>query len=592
VRVESKRRGMAQHDGGTVGELQDDILLWDDNPAEIDLLGFDAVVAPVLAAVAMPDLDPLTIGVHGPWGGGKSTVLGLLSTELATGPYIVVRTNPWEYDDHADVKGTLIAQILQALEDRFHEDAGIRDKVKGLLTRISWSRATTALAKGVLTMQWDMEKLVEAFTPKEKDKPESMAGFRDAFADLIENLPEVDRVVVLVDDLDRCLPRAVMATLEAIKLFLSVRRMVFVVAADQSMVRNAISADLANAPRGETFAKHYLDKIVQLPVTLPRLAPQESEAYVGLLLSRPQCDEEQYAALVEHCRTRRRNGLFPLLGDMRDLSWRPDDDLLVLAGQLTHGLRSDRVSNPREIKRFLNAFGVRHHIAKARGLDIRPALIAKLLLLEDRYYGDFEKLAAAPEADRSDLLQGWETWARTGEGGPPDGISEESKTWAAAEPSLAGEDLGPYITLAASLAATVSLVAGMSDELAALLVRMIGPSEADRPLAIEAAADREVSDQRVILQGLFERTRQIDDIALIVWAAVELAKATTALADDVAAGIREHCWHRLDPGAAVDLAGSGVPALTELARELRDDQTIEPDVRAAVGEVLDANQQS
>jgi hypothetical protein len=546
----------------------------------------------VLAAVATPDLDPLTIGIHGPWGGGKSTVLGLLAVELAAGPYVVVRTNPWEYDDHDDVKGTLIAQILQTLEERFREDADVGNKVKGLLKRISWSRVTTALARGVLTMQWDLEQLVEAFTPKEKDKPESMAGFRDEFAELIDGLPDVERVVVLVDDLDRCLPRAVMATLEAIKLFLSVRRMVFVLAADQHMVRNAIAADLANAPRGETFAKHYLDKIVQLPVSLPRLSPQESEGYVGLLLSRPACDDEQYATLVDHCRDRRRAGRFPLLGDLQDLPWRPDDDLLVLAGQLTHGLRSDRVSNPREIKRFLNAFGVRNHIAKARGLDVRPALIAKLLLLEDRYHDDFEKLAATPEADRADLLRRWETWARAGEGEPPDGFSEETKTWAAAEPSLAGEDLGPYITLAASLAATVSLAAGMSDELAALLVRMTGQSEADRPLAVETASKRPVGDQRLMVQALFERTRQTDDIAVIVWAAVELAKVTVTLGEEVATGLREHCWHRLDPGAAVDLAGSGVPTLVELAAELRDDPSIEPDVRAAAGEILDAGKPS
>jgi hypothetical protein len=51
------------------------ILLWDVNPSEVDLLGFDAVVAPMVAAVSMSDLDPLTIGIHGPWGGGKSTIL-------------------------------------------------------------------------------------------------------------------------------------------------------------------------------------------------------------------------------------------------------------------------------------------------------------------------------------------------------------------------------------------------------------------------------------------------------------------------------------------------------------------------------------
>src|SRR5580704_554881 len=83
------------------------IHLWDDNPSTLDLLGFDAVVQPVLAALEQPDLDPLTISVQSPWGGGKSTMLELLYLQLRHQKrYVVVRTSPWEYDDHDDVRGT------------------------------------------------------------------------------------------------------------------------------------------------------------------------------------------------------------------------------------------------------------------------------------------------------------------------------------------------------------------------------------------------------------------------------------------------------------------------------------------------------
>lgn len=423
------------------GAVPATIGLWDDNPSAIDLLGFDAVVAPVLAAIKMPDLDPLTIGIHGPWGGGKSTVLGLLESDLSDDTYIVVRTNPWEYDDQSDVKGTLIAQVLGELGERFKGDQGVTKRIADLVKRISWSRATLALAKGALTMQWDIEKLVDAFTPKKKETAETMAGFRDAFADLIDQLPKVDRVVVLVDDLDRCLPPAVMATMEAIKLFLSVEKMVFVIAADKEMVRDAIAASLAEAPRGERFAQRYLDKIVQLPVSLPRLAPYEAEAYIGLLLTRAGCDENQFSELVDHCRRRRADRHVPLLWGFEEGQFRPTDDLLSLAGQLTRGLSADRVTNPREIKRFLNEFGVRRTIAEQRKLTVRPAVIAKLLLLEDRLPKDFEVLATTPEADRRDLLQRWEAWAadekksktpddvvRSRRSGPPLSLSSPART--------------------------------------------------------------------------------------------------------------------------------------------------------------------
>lgn len=566
-----------------VGKLD----LWDDNPSAVDLLGFDAVVSPALAAVELPHLDPLTIGIHAPWGGGKSTILGLLNAELESKfSFVVVPTNPWEYDDQVDVKGTLIAEVLTALEARFGESAGVKEKVGNLLKRISWSRATQALATGALTMQWNVTEIINAFTPKKPETPESMAGFRDAFKELVDSLPDVKRVVVLVDDLDRCLPPAVMATLEAIKLFLSVEKMVFVIAADQDMVRDAIALNLASTPRGERFAQHYLDKIVQLPISLPRLAPHEAEAYIGLLLARHACeDENDFAQLLEHCRTRRREDKTPLLGSFGKLPYKPSEELLSLAGQLAHGLKSDRVTNPREIKRFLNAFGVRQRIAESRALSVRPAVIAKLLLLEDRYRKDFETLAGTPEPDRAALLKAWEDWARGGKGNPPNGISEDSKAWAASEPFLQEEELGPYISLAASLA-TVSIAGAMSDELIDLTMRLVGSSVADRERAVEEAGKRSLTEQRLILQALFARARQSEDVSPIVDASVGLAKGTSELASDVAQGIHEHCWHRLDPAAAVEIAGSGVAELVDLARQLAADEAIDEGVRQAVRELL------
>ena len=112
-----------------------------------------------------------------------------------------------------------------------------------------------------------------------------MAGFKEQFARLVEDLPSVERVVVLVDDLDRCLPSAVMATLESIKLFLAVPQMAFVIAADQDMVRDSIAVSLGETNRSGAFAVRYLEKIIQLPITLPRLAITDAEAYIGLLLS-------------------------------------------------------------------------------------------------------------------------------------------------------------------------------------------------------------------------------------------------------------------------------------------------------------------
>ncbi|BDE14350.1 hypothetical protein MKCMC460_32100 [Mycobacterium sp. 20KCMC460] len=177
------------------------IRLWDDNPSTLDLLGFDAVVEPIVAAVRERNIHPLTLSVQSPWGGGKSTILKLIEAEFKDDDTcFVVSTNPWAYDDQVDVKGTLISEILHGIESQIPDPsikAKVAEKAKELLGRISWSRAAVAIAKGALTFQVDPKQIAEIFQPKDPGGPDSMAGFNDAYKELLALIPNVERVVIL-----------------------------------------------------------------------------------------------------------------------------------------------------------------------------------------------------------------------------------------------------------------------------------------------------------------------------------------------------------------------------------------------------------
>jgi len=558
--------------------------LWDDNPTGTDLLGFDAVVSPILDALATPDLDPLTIGVHSPWGGGKSTVLLLVDDALLDDErYFVISVDPWTFDDHADVRGTLIAQILDELFLRYEGTAGVSELVQELLRRISWSRVATALGKGALTMKWDVEELVKAFTPEKRNSDKSMSGFKDKFKELVCALPNVERVVVLVDDLDRCLPEAVMATLEAIKLFLSVEKMVFVVAADQDMVRDAIAASLSRTSRSEAFADHYLEKIVQLPIGLPRLAPHDAEAYIGLLLAGQHvpADGDALDMLIDHCAARRKAGETTLLADLGGLGWKPEPELLHLAAQLAQGLSADRLSNPRKIKRFLNAFGVRQSIAQARDVEIAPPVLVKMLLLETHHRTSFEHLAATAGPARQELLTAWEAWGRGETEDPPNKIDGATRDWAGSEPALAAENLDPYLVLAASLL-NVSAGGQVTDETATLVKAALSGGDAEAAAAVVKLAELPSTEQDAALNLLLASARRMPDLTKMFTAITAWAKAKPELADRVAEGMREY-WKRLNVGGVVDISSSGVPALLALLPEIHNDRTLDQMTRDTAG---------
>ena len=90
--------------------------LRDDNPSRIDLLGFGDIVAAVESTITRPELQPVTVSVNAPWGGGKTTVLQLLREKLdARDDVLVVYVSPWEYDRSTDAKATLIGAVLDRL---------------------------------------------------------------------------------------------------------------------------------------------------------------------------------------------------------------------------------------------------------------------------------------------------------------------------------------------------------------------------------------------------------------------------------------------------------------------------------------------
>jgi hypothetical protein len=528
--------------------------LWDDNPSLVDFLGFDAVVKPIVEAIDTPDVDPLAVGVHSPWGGGKSTVLNLIEADLKTsGRCVVIRTDPWRYDNHDDVRGDLIAEVLDQLGHRFKEDATASKRVTDLVKRISWNRVGLALAKGSLTMQWDTEELIKAFTPSKRSDEKSMAGFQDAFAELVLGLPGVDRVVVLVDDLDRCLPPAVMATLEGIKLFLAVKKMVFVIAADQDMVREAIAVGLGETNRSSAFAVRYLEKIVQLPVALPRLNQHDAEAYIGLLLAAAEGGSEpQVEALALHAAARRKTGDRPLLHDLGRLDWAPTQETLDLAAQLAIGLSADRLANPRQIKRFLNAFGVRSIVAEARDISIAPSALMKMLLLEDLYKSSFEALAALDPTARKALLTAWEVWGRGEEDVPkPDEVHQNTQHWAGSAPHLADIEIDPYLDLAATLL-SVSTGQQTSDTVIRLINQLLGEGEALRDAALVELADLDETEQRSAMEWMFGQARQIEDLDILFTMAVRWAESTPSLVDLVVSAASEFS-HRLTTGAVVQM---------------------------------------
>lgn len=117
-------------------------------------------------------------------------------------------------------------------------------------------------------------------SPKEEySAPQEINALRDSFE---AALLELDiTLIVLIDDLDRCLPETTISTLEAIRLFLFLPRTAFVLAADDQMIRHAVRKHFNGID--DELVTNYFDKLIQIAIRVPPLGTAEVRAYMMLL---------------------------------------------------------------------------------------------------------------------------------------------------------------------------------------------------------------------------------------------------------------------------------------------------------------------
>jgi len=405
--------------------------MWADIETSQDFLNFR--ISAGLAAEMILDAKgkPLSIGISGGWGVGKSSMVKLIEEELlaAKSKKIVYLTfNAWLYQGHDDAKAALMEEISQKLLDRAEHDKTFVVKAKELLARVQLFRLLRLGLEAVMTLKSGLpvsaitagaetafnhllsgdisaedvlkvEEFAETYKDdtkgllKPKKKPESppqmIHAFRNHFESLLKDLDIT--LVVFVDDLDRCLPPTVIGTLEAMRLFLFMERTAFVIAADEKMIKEAVRIHFAGASLDDDLVVSYFDKLIQVPLRVPPLGINEARAYLMLLFSEnselsPERKEQVRSAvnarLAESWKGDLVNPEF-VLGLVPDCPQLLRDELAV-ADQLARQMVTSRriAGNPRLIKRFLNTLSIRKKLATIYKIEVDDSILAKVLLFE------------------------------------------------------------------------------------------------------------------------------------------------------------------------------------------------------------------
>lgn len=571
--------------------------MWSDNETAVDLLGYKHLVIAVAGIVRNERLLPATIGVFGDWGGGKSSLLKMVEEQIVGDEDALILTfNGWLFEGYEDAKSALIGVILDEIASKRTLDDKAKATWSSLIRRVNWFRVAGAAAKhgtafalggpaGLgFTMAADLSAYVKqaaeklATGVKELDLEEvgkffveqsgqearkAVREFRNDFQTLLDQT-NIKRLVVLIDDLDRCLPDAIIEILEAIKLFLFVPRTAFVIGADERLIRYAVRRRFPELPGDSTgVANEYLEKLIQYPVRIPALDSAEMETYINLLFaSSASLLPGEFEKVRQHVITSSADSFLSVRfnsGVAHTLLNTVPEELktqLSMAQRIAPVLASGLKGNPRQCKRFMNALVMRVGMGNSLGLDVQERVLAKLMLLEYLKPEWFRRLAevqvsgagkpAILRALESTRAQSVEIESETDEKPRPRKSTKNGKTasspngganrgdsnsvaippefaawredgwmvsWLESEPALAGIDLRPYFYFSRDRLGSLStIVSRLSPAAQDTVQKLLHQSDAQRQLGLRDASKLSDADAAAVFETLTERVEQSDNL--------------------------------------------------------------------------------
>ncbi len=271
------------------------LIISDEPDEDAPQFGFQGYAKTIADVIGNPvNRSPLVIGVYGAWGSGKTTLMKAIETQLrqqdGVPPYRACKTvwfQAWKYADEDAILAALIEEIFKSMEGAggfTWTKAAMEQLADRFQVKQVFADFTKALSGGAINLdKWFSE-------PEYRTK----LGFYDVFQRFFERLlwayvtpnglptdqPFDDHkgvLVIFIDDLDRCPKDRIVQVLETLKLFLDKRGCVFVIGAAREVMESALSETRYT----KSEAQQFMDKIVQVTFTLPKVHDDDLYAFLA-----------------------------------------------------------------------------------------------------------------------------------------------------------------------------------------------------------------------------------------------------------------------------------------------------------------------
>jgi predicted KAP-like P-loop ATPase len=306
------------------------------NKPEEDLFNFKYYASKVQKLIQLnsSNLEPLTIGIYGKWGEGKTSFLNLIDNKIehfdkknGDKEYLTWHFNPWRYSNEEE----MMFAFFDGLSKRFYanEKTSLNEVGKWISKYSKYLKAIKISASiGIPNtingnVDFNIDEVFKALGEDLKGEQITLETLKDKVNDAIKKANF--KVIVFIDDLDRLDKEEIYTILKLIQLNANFNNFIFIVNLDIDQVSKAIKDRYGDH---EEDGKMFLEKIINIPIHLPKIEAADLKEF--------------FRRKIYQVKT--------------NLNLNNNEEIDEIFKEIDMEFSSDLFSSPREIIRVLNSF--------------------------------------------------------------------------------------------------------------------------------------------------------------------------------------------------------------------------------------------
>lgn len=227
------------------------------------------------AVLSLDEDSSYVVALYSKWGYGKTSVMNMTKTALSD-KAIIIDIKPWNYLSDKELAANLLIELDERFAISFIDRAKIwvKKRSKNILKTVSDASEVTSDVIGEINKPAGLSVKAVA---KTTDKLTSLGSYKKFRARIEKSIKDSGKkAVVFIDDIDRLDAQEILNTFKLIRSVADIKGVIYFLAFDEKLVCEAIDENLPK----KTGGKEYVDKIVQIPLELPRIDRDELDEYM------------------------------------------------------------------------------------------------------------------------------------------------------------------------------------------------------------------------------------------------------------------------------------------------------------------------